>query len=44
MAMRKTVGWMMLGIFVGALAFALAEETKPPAKPVTVLALVDRMT
>ncbi|MFA0776493.1 MAG: hypothetical protein PVTTEEND_000207 [Candidatus Fervidibacter sp.] len=42
--MRKMVSWAMLGIFVGALAFALAEETKPPAKPVTVVALVDGMT
>ena len=42
--MRKMVGCAMLGIFIGALAFALAEETKSPAKPVTVVALVDGMT
>jgi len=38
------VGWVMLGIFVGALAFALAQEPKPPAKLVTVVALVEGMT
>ncbi len=42
--MRKMVGWAMLVFFVGALAFVLAEETKPPAKPVTVVALVEGMT
>jgi len=42
--MRKTVGWVMVGIFVGVLVFALEKETKSPAKPVTVVALVDGMT
>lgn len=42
--MRKAVGWIVLGILTGAWALSLEGETKPPAKPVTVVALVDGMT
>jgi len=38
------VGWAMVGIIVGMWVFTLAEETNRPAKPVTVVALVEGMT